>query len=383
VEAARLAIAYRHEFQRDFLIDLVGYRRHGHNEGDEPAFTQPLMYQKIAGHPTVRALWARTLIERGVIDPSLPDQLVDKYNAVLQAAMDALQPEQDMVEPLPAPPPPGAASSAQTAVPLERLGELNAALLRFPAGFSIHRKLERGRERRAQVFAQADERTIDWSTAEELAFASILADGVSIRLTGEDVERGTFSHRHAVFHDVKTGGLHVPLQSLPQARAGFEIHNSPLSENAALGFEYGYNVQEPSRLVIWEAQYGDFINGAQVIIDEFIVSARIKWGSSPRSCCCCRTRTKARARITRAHGRALPPARRRHQHADRQLHHRRAVLPSSAPAGGAVDQGSAAAGRAHAEEFAAAPDGRVGAARARRVTLPHGHRRRRCARARR
>jgi 2-oxoglutarate dehydrogenase E1 component len=281
VEAARLAIAYRNEFQRDFLIDLVGYRRHGHNEGDEPAFTQPLMYQKIAAQPSVREIWARTLVERGLIDRPRPDQLVAKYNAELQAALEALQPEQDMVEPLPAPPPPGAAASAQTAVPLDRLAELNAALLEFPSGFSIHRKLERVREKRSQVFAQADERTIDWSTAEELAFASILADGVSIRLTGEDVERGTFSHRHAVFHDVKTGGLHVPLQALPQARAGFEVHNSPLSENAALGFEYGYNVQEPSRLVIWEAQYGDFINGAQVIIDEFIVSARIKWGQQP------------------------------------------------------------------------------------------------------
>src|SRR5262245_18382392 len=149
-----------------------------------------------------------------------------------------------MVEPLPAPPPPGAAANAQTVVPLERLSELNAALLQCPPDFSIHRKLERGRERRAQVFAQSDERHIGWSTAEELAFASILADGVAIRLTGEDVECGTFSHRHAVFHDVKTRELHVPLQSLPQARAGFEIHNSPLSENAALGFEYGYNVQE-------------------------------------------------------------------------------------------------------------------------------------------
>jgi 2-oxoglutarate dehydrogenase E1 component len=281
VEAARLAIAYRNEFRRDFLIDLVGYRRHGHNEGDEPAFTQPLMYQKIAEHPTVREIWARAMAEQRLVEPSYPDQVVAKYNAELQAAMDVLQPEQDMVEPLPAPPPPGAAASAQTAVPLDRLAELNDALLRFPSGFSIHRKLERVREKRSQVFAQADQRTIDWSTAEELAFASILADGVSIRLTGEDVERGTFSHRHAVFHDVKTGGLHVPLQSLPQARAGFEVHNSPLSENAALGFEYGYNVQEPSRLVIWEAQYGDFVNGAQVIIDEFIVSARIKWGQQP------------------------------------------------------------------------------------------------------
>ena len=281
VEAARLAVAYRSTFNRDFLIDLIGYRRHGHNEGDEPSFTQPLMYQKIADHPTVRQIWAQTLVARGVVDPELPDRLVAKYTADLQQAMDALQPEQDLVEPLPAAPPPGAAASAHSAVPLEQLAELNAALLRLPEGFTIHRKLERGRDRRAQALANPDERTIDWSTAEELAFASILADGISIRLTGEDVERGTFSHRHAVFHDVQTGGLHVPLQSLPQGRAAFEVHNSPLSENAVLGFEYGYNVQEPSRLVIWEAQYGDFINGAQVIIDEFIASARVKWGQQP------------------------------------------------------------------------------------------------------
>ena len=124
-------------------------------------------------------------------------------------------------------------------------------------------------------------KAVDWATAEELAIASILADGISVRLTGEDVERGTFSHRHAVFHDVKTGHVHVPLQAFPQSRAAFEIHNSPLTENAVIGFEYGYNIQEPSRLVIWEAQYGDFINGAQVMIDEFLVSARGKWGQRP------------------------------------------------------------------------------------------------------
>jgi 2-oxoglutarate dehydrogenase E1 component len=169
----------------------------------------------------------------------------------------------------------------QTAVPIERLLELNAALLGLPPGFTIHRKLERQRDRRGQTFAEPDARTIDWSAAEELALASILADGTSIRLTGEDAERGTFSHRHAVLHDVTTGGIHVPLQSLPQARASFEIHNSPLSENAAIGFEYGYNIQASSRLVIWEAQYGDFVNGAQVILDEFIVSARVKWGQQP------------------------------------------------------------------------------------------------------
>ena len=281
VAAARLAFAYRATFQRDFLIDLIGYRRHGHNEGDEPAFTQPIMYQKIATHPTVREIWARTLVERGEINPSLPEELSTRYMAELQKALDALQPEQDFVEPQPEPPPPGAASKVDTAVPLDRLSELNASLLAFPSGFAIHRKLERAREKRTQVLLQPDERTVDWATAEELALASILADGISIRVTGEDVERGTFSQRHAVFHDVKTGAVHVPLQALPQARAGFEIHNSPLSENAALGFEYGYNVQEPSRLVMWEAQYGDFINGAQVIIDEFITSARVKWGQRP------------------------------------------------------------------------------------------------------
>ena len=136
-------------------------------------------------------------------------------------------------------------------------------------------------ERRRAAFAKPDERSIDWATAEELALATILADGIPVRMTGEDVERGTFSHRHAVFHDAETGTQLVPLQEFPQARASFEIHNSPLSENAAVGFEFGYNVQEPRRLVIWEAQYGDFINGAQVMLDQFVTSARAKWGQTP------------------------------------------------------------------------------------------------------
>ena len=281
VEVARLAFAYRAKFQRDFLIDLIGYRRWGHNEGDEPGFTQPLMYQTIVSHPSVREIWAKTLVERGEIAPDEADALSKKYLDDLQHALDTLQPEKDLVEPAPDAPPPGAAARAQTAVPLNRLSALNDALMHVPAGFSVHKKLERLRERRAHALASPDDRALDWSTAEDLAFASILADGTSIRLTGEDVERGTFSHRHAVLHDVKTGGIHVPLQGLAQARAAFEIHNSPLSENAALGFEYGYSVQAPSTLVIWEAQYGDFINGAQVIIDEFLTSARSKWGQAP------------------------------------------------------------------------------------------------------
>jgi 2-oxoglutarate dehydrogenase E1 component len=281
VEVARLAFAYRSRFEKDFLIDLVGYRRHGHNEGDEPAFTQPLLYEKIARHPTAREIWARTLIERGEIVPQRPQELVEKRLEELESALKSLRPEEELVESIPEPPPHGAARQARTAVPAQRLRELNEALLQLPADFHIHRKLERARARRRQALDDLDAPTLDWSTAEELALASILADGIAIRMTGQDVERGTFSQRHAVFHDVQTGALFIPLQAFPQAKAAFEIHNSPLSENAAVGFEYGYSMQAPNRLVIWEAQYGDFINGAQTVIDEFVVSARAKWGQSP------------------------------------------------------------------------------------------------------
>ena len=199
----------------------------------------------------------------------------------LQKVLDGLKPEIDFVEPIPPSPPAGAASKAKTALPLDRLAALNTSLLKLPEGFGVHKKLLRGREKRAQMFAQPAERTVDWAAAEELAYASILSEGVSIRLTGEDVQRGTFSHRHAVLSDPNTGAKFTPLQSIPEAKAAFEIHNSPLTELATIGFEFGYNVQEPSRLVVWEAQYGDFINGAQMILDEFVLSARSKWGQRP------------------------------------------------------------------------------------------------------
>lgn len=281
IEVARLAWAYRAKFKRDFLIDLIGYRRHGHNEGDEPSFTQPLMYQRIAAHPTVREIWAGVLRERGWIDQPGVDALVQARLKVLDDALTALEPGSDLVEPIPEEPAAGLARQVKTAVPLERLQALNEALLERPQGFKGHKKLERGRERRRAMFASHDERTVDWAAAEELALASVLEDGIAVRFTGEDVERGTFSHRHAAFRDVETGAKYVPLQSIPQARAAFEIYNSPLTENATIGFEIGYNVQEPARLVIWEAQYGDFINGAQVMIDEFLTSGRAKWGLTP------------------------------------------------------------------------------------------------------
>ncbi|MCC7161789.1 MAG: 2-oxoglutarate dehydrogenase E1 component [Anaerolineae bacterium] len=281
IEAAWLAAAYRLKFRKDFVINLVGYRRHGHNEGDEPGFTQPLMYEKMEEHPTVRAIWANTLIQRGLIDPALPQQMVSAETQTLQSVLDSLHPEQDLVEPAPHPPPRGAARRVKTAVPFAQLRELNRALLTVPEGFEVHPKIERAMARRRKALDDPDTRTIDWATAEQLAFATILQNGIAIRLTGQDVERGTFGHRHAVLHDVSTGATLTPLQTLSQTQAAFEAHDSPLTESATIGFEYGYNVQKPERLVLWEAQYGDFINEAQAIIDEFIVSARAKWGQTP------------------------------------------------------------------------------------------------------
>lgn len=281
IEAARLAWAYRARFGKDFLIDLIGYRRHGHNEGDEPAFTQPLMYRRIADHPTVRRIWIRRAEADGHTWAEAPDAIERRHFKVLEDTFEALKPEQDFSQPIAPEPPAGAAARADTSVPIDRLREINEGLLTRPRGFTIHRKLEKSRDRRWRALDGMDERTIDWATAEELALATIVADGVPVRITGEDVGRGTFSQRHAILHDSATGERFVPLQQFPQAAASFEIHNSPLSEAAVIGFEFGYNVQEPTRLVIWEAQYGDFINMAQGVLDEFVTSGRAKWGLTP------------------------------------------------------------------------------------------------------
>ena len=228
VEVARLAVGYLTKFRRDVLIDLVGYRRYGHNEGDEPAFTQPRMYEQISQHPTAREMWARTLESRRTIEAGRAQAMVQERMELLQRKYDGLDTDRDYIEPTPEIAAPGTAAKTRTKVPAERLQELNEALLAVPAGFNVHRKLERVRDRRRQAFASPDERSIDWATAEELAYASILADGTPIRLTGEDVGRGTFSHRHAVLKDAINGRSYVPLQGMAHARASFEIYNSPL-----------------------------------------------------------------------------------------------------------------------------------------------------------
>ncbi len=281
IESVRIASAYREKFHKDFLIDLVGYRRHGHNESDEPTFTQPLMYETIKELPTVRQKWASAMTERNVVTAGEAEEMVRSQFEKLQAALSTLEPDKALIESKPAAPPSGAARRVKTQVAKDRLNSLNEKLASLPDGFSVHPKLQRTLEKRKHMFDDPESLIVDWATAEMLAFSSILEEGIPIRFTGQDTERGTFSHRHLTLHDIRNGSVFTPLESLDVAKASFEAYNSPLTENAAIGFEYGYNVQEPGRLVLWEAQYGDFINNAQMMVDEFITSARAKWGQTP------------------------------------------------------------------------------------------------------
>ena len=291
IAASRLAHAYRERFRRDVLLDLIGYRRRGHNEGDEPAFTQPQMYATIGEHPTVRELWAQELVRRGTITEEQHQEMLQKAVERLQTIRRQLQQEQFPEETNGATSGleaggvtggigrPGAAPRAETAVPLEELARINDELYGIPEEFHLSPKLERPFTRRRAAFSGSpDEPTVEWAHAEALAFGTILCDGTPIRLTGQDTERGTFSHRHAVLHDMVSGGTYTPLQSLSAAKSSFEVWNAPLSEIATLGFEFGYSVQAPEVLVLWEAQYGDFVNVPQAIIDQFITSAKSKWG---------------------------------------------------------------------------------------------------------
>ncbi len=276
---ARLAFAYRDRFGKDFVVDLVGYRRWGHNEGDEPFFTQPVMYEKIKSHPTVREVYAGRLAEAGVVTAEEAEAMAavvhERLSAALEslgageepghAAADAAKPSKNGRRP----------ADVATGVSLETLTELNEALLARPEGFTPNARLDKLLQRRRE--AMGPDGGIDWGHAETLAFASLLAEGTPVRLSGQDAERGTFSHRHVVLHDAADGTKLNVLASLPRAAATFEVHNSPLSEMAVVGFEYGYTVADPGALVLWEAQFGDFANGAQVMIDQYIAASYQKW----------------------------------------------------------------------------------------------------------
>ncbi|HZR95308.1 MAG TPA: 2-oxoglutarate dehydrogenase E1 component [Gaiellaceae bacterium] len=280
LSAVWLAMAYRRRFGHDVVVDLVGYRRHGHNEQDEAAYTQPLLAAAIAEHPTVRALYAQELIDDGVASQEQVEAMQSDVHAQMKAAHEALKQSFGTSPPVPdGRIPAGTRDEVVTAVPADKLRELNEELLRVPDWFTPHPKLMKQLERRRETIENGG---IDWGQAEALAFASLLVDGIPIRITGQDTERGTFSHRHAVLHDVNTGATYTPMQHLDEASASFEIHNSPLSEYACVGFEYGYSAAAPEALVLWEAQFGDFANGAQIVIDQFIAAGLSKWGETSR-----------------------------------------------------------------------------------------------------
>jgi 2-oxoglutarate dehydrogenase E1 component len=281
IVAVRLGLAYREKFGKDFLVDLVGYRRHGHNETDEPAYTQPLLYAKIKQHPSPREVWGQRLVREGLVS----DEEVKALDAEIQAEFDRVY-AAVKAGTADAPPhlpgnqrgPTGQLGGVDTAVPADNLMELNERLLEWPNDFKPLPKLARQLERRRAAMGEGG--GIDWGHAEALAWASLLQNGKSVRITGQDVERGTFSHRQAVLHDHESGDTFTPLQHIPGATGTFEIYNSPLSETAVLGFEYGYSVATADTLVQWEAQFGDFANVAQPIIDQFIASDRAKWGQN-------------------------------------------------------------------------------------------------------
>ncbi|MBA2385367.1 MAG: multifunctional oxoglutarate decarboxylase/oxoglutarate dehydrogenase thiamine pyrophosphate-binding subunit/dihydrolipoyllysine-residue succinyltransferase subunit, partial [Actinobacteria bacterium] len=280
ISAIRLALAYRQEFGHDVVVDLVGYRRFGHNEQDEAAYTQPLMVAQIAEQPTAREQYAARLVEEGVLTAEEAAAVFEETQAKLRAAHERLKasiaeprvPKENITSA-------DTGEAVVTAVPAERLETLNEQLLQLPDDFEANAKLLSQLERRRETLRSGG---IDWGQAESLALASLLTEGIPVRLSGQDTERGTFSHRHAVLHDQRTGETYAPIQHLADAGASFEIYNSPLSEFACLGFEYGYAVAAPDSLVLWEAQFGDFVNGAQIVVDQFLVAGLSKWGQTSR-----------------------------------------------------------------------------------------------------
>ncbi|MDR0267351.1 MAG: 2-oxoglutarate dehydrogenase E1 component [Paenibacillus sp.] len=277
IAAVRLACEYRNKFKKDFLIDLVGYRRYGHNETDDPDTTQPLIYDKVRKHPRVASIYADVLNQNGMVSKVQSNRTIQAVQNRMKVAYDQIKDkEQEPANPHQQTPAEDRIKAIKTGVKLSTLREINTNLLKRPSDFNVYPKLQRILERRETALNVGEK--VDWSLAETLAFASILADGKPIRITGQDAERATFAHRNLVLHDTKNGSTFCPLHELPQAKASFAIYNSPLSEASVLGFEYGYNVYSPETLVIWEAQFGDFSNCAQVITDQFISAGRSKWG---------------------------------------------------------------------------------------------------------
>jgi 2-oxoglutarate dehydrogenase E1 component len=284
IAAINLAMLFRRKFANDVVINLVGYRRHGHNEGDEPRYTQPVMYQRIDAHPTVRELYARRLVALGVVPQDVADAEAERAYQTLVTTQEELRAdladgEWDGAEPDRVTGMFVAVTEPATTAAPQLLVEVNAELHRVPDGFRLNRKLVKQFRQRATLTPEA---AIDWAHAEALALATLRVDGVPIRLTGQDTRRGTFSQRHLVLYDAESGAQFAPVQHLTRATAPIELHDSPLSEYGTLGFEYGYGIADPRTLVLWEAQFGDFANSAEIIIDQFIIAGLAKWGQTSR-----------------------------------------------------------------------------------------------------
>lgn len=283
VYAAKVAIEFRQQFGKPVVIDMFCYRRYGHNEGDEPKFTQPLMYDKISKHKTTLQLYGEKLESEGLLKPGEFDAEKAKFRKQLDAEFDSA----DTYKPNKADWMDGkwsgmkAADRAeeirrgQTGVPIEKLKELGAKMTKVPTDFQPHKTILRFLKNRAKMFETGE--GIDWATAEAMAFATMQVEGHKVRLSGQDCERGTFSHRHSVLYDQRNEDRYIPLANLGEGAANYEVINSMLSEEAVLGYEYGYALAEPKGLTIWEAQFGDFTNGAQVVIDQFISTGERKW----------------------------------------------------------------------------------------------------------
>ena len=281
-QVIHLAMEFRKTFKRDVVIDMYGYRRHGHNEGDEPLFTQPVLYRAISKRKTVREGYLEHLLTLGGIGREEADKIAEERRTHLEEELSAARSDEFVHRdhrftgfwsgykggPEPT-------DDIETSVKKDRLSALLEKLTRLPDDFQPDRRIKRLLSFRHEM--GRGERPLDWATAESLAFATLAVEGFRIRLTGQDVERGTFSQRHAVLHDKEDGRGHVPLQHLMRGQARVDIFNSPLSEAGVLGFEYGYSLDWPDGLIVWEAQFGDFVNAAQVIIDQFISSAEDKW----------------------------------------------------------------------------------------------------------
>ncbi|HTN80124.1 MAG TPA: multifunctional oxoglutarate decarboxylase/oxoglutarate dehydrogenase thiamine pyrophosphate-binding subunit/dihydrolipoyllysine-residue succinyltransferase subunit [Acidimicrobiales bacterium] len=276
LRVARLAYAFRQTFHKDVVIDMVCYRRHGHNEGDDPSYTQPVMYKLIDERRSVRKLYTEALVKRGELTLDEAEQALDDFQRRLQVALDETRqsaPPKGTKAARP-PAPLGVLPHIPTGVDRDTLDRVFAGLTSVPQGFTIHPKLAKQFETRTQLY---EEGHVEWATAEGLALGSLLLDGTDVRFTGEDTQRGTFSQRHAALVDYHTGWTYVPLASLDESQGKLWIYDSLLSEYAAVGFEYGYSVVHKEALVAWEAQFGDFVNGAQIIIDQFLVAAEDKW----------------------------------------------------------------------------------------------------------